>query len=237
MIAATRAVTDRLDFISGLEEILFDKDLKKRTKERSQLHRILASETWIFREEYALTADDNTLKTALRAHVKLLGEDGVSIDSDDEVLDSEGRRVVVDLILSKVIEQHANRRDNIVIELKRPSKTIGMTEFTQIQNYAATVIRDDRFASTNANWEFWVIGDNIDDSVNLMVNQDGREPGIAVLAKNYTVRVLTWASVLSDAKHRLKFVQKALEYQSRQERGVEYLRETHGKYVADILRP
>jgi hypothetical protein len=42
MITATKTITDRLKFISGLEAIVFNKEMKKRLKERSQLHKILA---------------------------------------------------------------------------------------------------------------------------------------------------------------------------------------------------
>jgi len=62
------------------EEIEFDKELKKHVKERSQLHRILANETWVFREEYALTADDTTLTTELKAHTALLGREDLALE-------------------------------------------------------------------------------------------------------------------------------------------------------------
>jgi hypothetical protein len=59
IISASKLVADRLDFISGLETMLFDPELKKNFKERTQLHRILAdNNTWVFGEEFALTVDD-----------------------------------------------------------------------------------------------------------------------------------------------------------------------------------
>jgi hypothetical protein len=72
---ATREITDRLDFLASLEKLVFDPELKQRTLERKQLHRIIANETWIFGEEYALTADDPSLRTALKEHIAELGRD------------------------------------------------------------------------------------------------------------------------------------------------------------------
>jgi len=116
--SAAHEITDRLDFLVGLEEIVFDAELRDRVRERSQLHRILANETWIFREEYALTGDDVTLRVALRNHIHLLGRDDLApADLSAGVLDEHGRRVVVDIMLSRVVEQRRNHREHIVIEL------------------------------------------------------------------------------------------------------------------------
>ena len=58
-----REVADRIDFIHGLNALLFDKVTKKKMLERRQLHRILANETWVFGEEWSLTGDDERLHT------------------------------------------------------------------------------------------------------------------------------------------------------------------------------
>jgi hypothetical protein len=51
IITAAKTVVDRLKFIAALESIVFDPETKGRLKERSQLHKILAENTWIFGEE------------------------------------------------------------------------------------------------------------------------------------------------------------------------------------------
>ncbi len=51
IITAAKTVADRLKFISALESIVFDPETKGRLKERSQLHRILAENTWVLGEE------------------------------------------------------------------------------------------------------------------------------------------------------------------------------------------
>ncbi len=234
LISSAREITDRLDFLAGLEQIVFDKELKKHVKERSQLHRILAGETWVFREEYALTADDHTLATALKAHIGLLGREGLApADLDAEVLDGHGRRVVVDLMLSRVIMQERNHREHLVIEIKRPSVHIGLEQFAQIQNYATTVAEDARFAQTDVRWEFWIVGDTIDKAVRRLAEQNNREPGVVVDSGNFVVRAVTWATIIQDARHKLKFVRDSLDYASTQGHGMDYLRRTHGKYLPE----
>ena len=62
VISAAKMVAERLELLTGLEAMLFDPDLKKTFKERSQLHKILAENTWIFGEQFALTLSDKSLQ-------------------------------------------------------------------------------------------------------------------------------------------------------------------------------
>src|SRR5215470_11902040 len=238
IIAAARQITDRLDFLVGVEEIVFDRELRTHVLERSQLHRILANETWVFREEYALTADDVTLRTALRSHIGLLGRNELAPSDVEagEVLDEQGRRIVVDMMLSRVVEQRRNHREHIVIELKRPNIHVGSDQLMQIQNYATAVASDSRFAMTDTRWEFWIVGDGLSDSVALMANQSNREAGIVVDSqqRNFVVRAVTWAQIIQDARHRLSFVRDALDYSSTTDNGMDYLRRTHSKYLPGL---
>lgn len=64
IIEVSKRIADRLDFIAGLDALIFDRESKKQTLERRQLHRILANETWIFGEGWALTGDDDRLSGA-----------------------------------------------------------------------------------------------------------------------------------------------------------------------------
>lgn len=49
-------VADRLQFLVGFQELLFQPESKKSLRERSQLHRMLENGTWLFGEEPVLQA-------------------------------------------------------------------------------------------------------------------------------------------------------------------------------------
>ena len=83
-----RAITDRFDFLRALEELVYDPEVEGRTLERSQLHRILATETSIFGEEHHLLADDESLTNVLRRHLGYLGRDELAAQP---VTDADGR--------------------------------------------------------------------------------------------------------------------------------------------------
>lgn len=73
IINAARVVADRLDFLKGLELLVFDTESKQTLLERKQLHRILAHNTWIFGEQFHLTLDDEALTELLVKHKGMLG--------------------------------------------------------------------------------------------------------------------------------------------------------------------
>lgn len=73
IISASRKITDRLDFLASLEKLVFEESRATLT-ERSQLHRIIAAEFWVFGEEYALAVNERSLNNVLRKHIELLAE-------------------------------------------------------------------------------------------------------------------------------------------------------------------
>jgi hypothetical protein len=235
MIAATRQVTGRLDWLRGMEALVFEPELRKVIKERSQLHRMLASETWIFGEEYALTVDDESLSTVLKRHLKLLDRAELT---PEPVLRSDGTTGIVDLMLSRAVERREQLREHLVIELKAPDVSIGAKEISQIKSYAHAVAEDARFASTNTRWQFWVISTDVTKDGNRERSQRDRPFGLAYEPDDAPMQVWvkTWSEVIEDAAHRMKFFQSALNLQATRDQGVEYLRKRHAEFIPTTLR-
>ena len=75
IISAATLVSDRLKLLEALRFTLFDFDARQKLKERSQLHKILEQNTWIFGEEFHLCASDKGLTTVLKAHRDKLDPD------------------------------------------------------------------------------------------------------------------------------------------------------------------
>lgn len=210
--AVDKVVTDRLKFLTGLEAILFDAEPKKRLKERSQLHRIIAQNCWLFGEEYNLSVDDQSLTEVLRKHKKLLGDDLVI---DEPVKHITKTRGIVDLMLSKAIRQHrANTLTHLVIELKAPTVKINDDEVTQIEKYAFSVMKDERFRNVDTTWVFWAISDDLGDYATQRISDSS---GLIYTKANVSIYVKTWGQVLDENRSRLQFFQERLEYQADRE--------------------
>lgn len=233
IIGASKLVSDRLKFLTGLETLLFDSDLKKHFKERSQLHKILAeNNTWVFGEEFNLTVDDKSLTEVLRKHQSLLGNE---IVIDKPVTRVDGRKGIVDLMLSRSVPRNRSEElEHLVVELKRPTVKVGSAEVTQIKQYAYAVAADERFRHLDVRWSFWVLSNELDEFAAREARQMGKPKGQIFKSDDGQIEVWvkTWAEVLNEAKSRMRFVQNHLQANIDAESSLRYLQSTYEKYLS-----
>ena len=232
IIKSAKIVADRLNFLMGLEELLFDPSNKESLLERDQLHKILESESWIFGEQYHLTGSEQGLNKVLEKHIKMLGNRSDIDTTNSVVIDrkSSGR---VDLMLHKKIEVRDGEFDYLVVELKRPSQKINPDIINQIESYAVAVSEDERFETDKCNWTFIAISNEFDRMAYKKANQDGVPKGRIYAEGNVTVFIMTWAEVISNAKVRLKLYREQLNYAADDESSRKYLEQIHSKYLPD----
>jgi hypothetical protein len=220
IISAAQLVADRLEFLEALEAMLFRLEHRATFKERTQLHRLLESHTWIFGEEFALTVSDRSLTEVLRKHRGLVsGMDNRIID-DEPVLrvagTPKGRRAGrVDLLLSRRLPTpYDNQLHHLVIELKAPKRRLAAEDTLQLKTYAFAVSADERFKSLDTTWHFWLVGTDLHEHVEREL--DNQYPD-GVLQRSadgkFTISVRRWSQLIQEARTRLQFVQKELNYE------------------------
>lgn len=231
IINASREVADRLDYLRSVEILLFE--YKKHLLERSQLHHILEDKTWLFGEQFCLSVTDKSLTEVLRKHVKLLERDQLC-QGDGEVLDGEGKRCIVDLMFSRLIPQpHAEQREHLVVELKRPAQPVNHSVVHQVERYALAVASDERFRDTDTHWEFWAISNEITDEARKLASQADRPFGLVFESDSPWIRVWVkdWGCVLEECRARLNFFRERLEYSPEDSTALEKLRKLHERYL------
>jgi len=237
IINASKIVADRLNFVRGLEVLVFDEDSKEVLLETQQLHRILAHETWVFGEQFNIAVDDESLDEVLDKHLELLGRSRSS--EDPSVLREDGRTGRVDLMLSRRIPLTDQReREHLVIELKRPTQKIDLKVQNQILSYAEAVSRDERFRDTATKWHFWAVSNEMDNSVRKLANQKNRPAGLLFddAEKQVFVWAKTWGEIIHECKARLEFFQQRLNFQADRASALGYLRGIHQKYIPEVLK-
>lgn len=235
IISAATMIADRLKFLHGLRIILFDHEAKQRLKERSQLHKMLESNTWIFGEEYNLWASDRELTTVLRAHKERLDPELI-IDEPVKLLTR--KRGIVDLMLSRSQKRHrADDYEHLVIELKAPKVTLSSKELTQIKDYALSVSRDPRYHRVaGVRWHFWLVSDKYDDFVQSEI-ASGPDPDRRLVNRgpNFSVGVKTWGEILDENNARLQFVKQALEHNADDGQALAFLEERHREFLEGVI--
>ena len=240
VINAAKAVTDRLEFLKALQLLVFDPQSKRQLLERSQLHRIIAQETWIFGEQFNLMNDDEDLSAVLRSHIALLGGEREAAGATEPVLDAEGKAAIVDLMLSaRVPTPTDDERKHLVVELKRPNQPLNEDVLGQIKKYAKAVALDPRFKHSNVEWDFVAISNNFTPDAELEARQSGKPRGLILeLEEPIRVRVWarTWGQIIQEAEGRLTFYKRRLEYQANDDQALGYLRSINAAYLSEAVK-
>lgn len=233
VISSATIVANRLNFLDGLERLLFNKETKKIFTERDQLHKILENEAWIFDENFTFSLSEERLNTVLESHIKKLGTREDLPDASDPVMLSDGRTGRIDLMLSKVNQVRSGEFDYLVVELKRPSQKINDDVIVQLKKYANAVAMDERFHNVPARWTFLAISNELDAYAEDEANQRNKPKGLIHDSSqhNITVWVKTWSEIISSARAKLQFINEHLEYQVNQDSSRKYLEEIHKDFL------
>ena len=235
IIGASKIISDRLEFLQGIETLVFDAEFKHAVRERTQLHRILAENSWMFGEQYHLSVDDQSLTEVLKKHIDAKKRD---ILIDGPVKRADGSVGIVDLMFSRNIQLAGTEdREHLVVELKRPDVKIDTDAINQIESYAFAVADDERFLNVNAKWVFWAVSTNMDSTVNRKVNQKDRPRGMLYQdeGQRVTIWVKTWSQIFNDCRSRLRFFAEKLNYTPDRDSSLEYLKTTYHKYLSDLF--
>jgi hypothetical protein len=230
MIASSQIVSERLDFLRSLELLLFDSDIRRDVLERTQLHRILAAESWIFGDEYMLAVDDQGIKEVLKRHVDCLGREDVNLASEIKLEDR--KRGIVDMMLTKTI-QDSSRQQHLVVELKRPTVIAGYDERQQIESYAMAVANDARFRDSGTKWDFLLIANDLSRDVRKLSTKRGQPAGLIHDDDEIDMRIWVrqWGSIIEERRRSLHFFQDQLNLDPTRSEALEFLQRKHAQFL------
>lgn len=229
-------IKNRLRFINGLEELIYNRDLNKNVLERKHLHKILVNETWLFGDEYTYGVDDITLKNVLKEYLKHLGrtdfEEVVASESNVEL------QIIPDVCLWRQFPQGLpGHKTNLIIELKKPKVDAGVEELMQIKLYASRISNDKRFPKEKTKWKFLLITKDIKPDIEPELEQTDRKYGHVVATDLYDVYVLTWGHILTQAKTRYEFVKDKLNLNLMDnQHNLDYLKSKYSEYLPNELK-
>ncbi len=235
IIDAMTEISDRITFLNGLESLIYDPEISKNVKERKHLHKIIIDNTWIFGDEYTYGADDISLKNVLTEYLKHIGRD------DFEETVNEGDNTDLSLIPDVCLWKQYNDGapgcfNNLVLELKKPNVDAGMIEYSQIQQYANLVSKDQRFPKEKTKWKFYLLTRDIKPDFEPQLSQQNREFGHIFSSDHVDVHVLTWGRIINKARTKYKYLQDKLNLTIQDnEDGLNFLRSKYKEYLPETL--
>lgn len=227
IIKSAKLISDRLVFLSGLEELI--NGSKKDLREVDQLHKILENETWVFDENFTISISESRMTRVLEEHLRVLGKRHDDIE-DTDITGNHRQRV--DLMLSRKIEVKAGHAEHLVVELKRPSQKINWEILGQIRKYAKMVSSSDMFDKKRTKWKFIAISNAIDDDLFDSID-DGKLLRTDKDGLNIDIYIFTWAEIITNARARLKFVQDNLQYRVDDAEVRSYLTENYNQFLPE----
>lgn len=224
-------IKNRLNFLNGLEQIIYDKNFNQNFKERKHLHKIIVKETWIFGDEYTYGVDDVSLKNVLKTYLK----EALKRDDFEEVVassDNSELQTIPDVCLWQQYSLGNAGKENLVIELKKPSLNAGWDEKTQIESYASKVAQDPRFPKGNTRWKFILVTKDIKPELIPSLKQKNRKYGHIFEGENFDVFILSWGDIITEAKIRHEFIKEKLNLNLQDnEEGLMYLKNKYSEYL------
>lgn len=229
IVDVAKTVSDRLTFIYLLEQMVYNDSVGKAIKERTQFHRLLLKELWIFGEKYALGTSDQSLRSVLKAHISKLGREDLIPQIPPEAVEDLTR--IPDLCLFEQVCHGYESFEHLVIELKRPTLTLTLKEVDQIRDYALTVAKNDLFDKATTKWHFILLGQSFNDDVTEALKNNVVGDGNYYNAGNVSISVLKWSKIIQDNKLKYEFLRGKLNHELSDDPdfAMDYLMKKHGE--------
>jgi len=225
-------VVRKLTFLDVLEELVHDEKYKKKLKERSQLHKIIEKETWIFGNEFEnkVGTSDKGFSEVIKQHMKIneLEEkerNQIIADFNTDKKEDHLKRLIPDLYLWHDYKLNGNTEvKNLIVELKAPKVKIGREEYRQIDDQRMALQQNTRYKVENSNkWVFYVISSEIDKNI-IEHELSGENKDIAYNKDpNFIVYCKTWDELIRKAKLSLNKQKEELQIQIKESKHEELL--------------
>lgn len=235
VIAASKTVSDRLNFIGGLRKILADPILREEFREIDQLHPMIADNLWLFGEDWTMTRTEVGLTGVLKAHREILGSEVELEGQLARVTRGDGRGGRVDILMYR-IKQGDEASERLVIELKRPTVKVGKSELDQISSYARAIVDNPQYKDVDCRWKFVLVTYDYDKTITRDINRYEGKPGLTDSQPEYEVWVKTWGQLLDDAERKLEFFRGQLNHEASDENVTRYLRSSYAEHIPESLR-
>lgn len=218
VIHFTSIVSDKLEFLNFLHELVYG-EIAKHLKERSQLHKIIENELWVFGENYNGTPklwSDNKIGKILENMRRdfLVYEPTIE---DENLIETPGNlNDITDLFFYNDKINDNDEREIMIVELKSPKCAISQKELTQIDRYAFTLEQNSAFPSNKVKYKLLLISSRLSayakSKIRTQRENYKNHPFLYdhKKEKNIEVYVMEWSELIELNKRKLGYLQNQL---------------------------
>jgi hypothetical protein len=164
IITASSLIADRVTTLQVLSSMVFSPQHRSTVKERGELDAVVRDNTWLFGERFHITLPEAGLTRVMERVAEELG----SGRAPRRVRKPDGATGRLDCFLGRSVPHpDQNRREFIVLELKRPSLKIGREELNQLEDYVKALKSQPDFARTDTYWNFYLVTGEYDPAIRI----------------------------------------------------------------------
>ncbi|MCP1994720.1 ATP-binding protein [Flavobacterium sp. HSC-61S13] len=216
-------VAAKNEFLSFLHEIIYG-SIASYVKERSQLHKIVENELWLFGEHYNETPhlwSDRRIGSILSDLTNRFLHYEPTADENNLIENTEGLNNITDLFFLNEKINDYGEREIMVVELKSPKCAIGKKELNQIDAYAFTLEDYGALPTEKVKYKLYLISSHLSKFAKSKVKSSRQKyPDQPFLydrktEKNIEVYVVEWSEIIELCKRKLKYLSLQLDIKDR----------------------
>lgn len=220
VIYFSERVSKKRQFLDFLRKLTYGTDANL-VSERSELHKIVERQLWIFGEQYkdtpVLFSDKNLQNNLEKLRKKCWNYEPTQKDENLAEVD-EKLLTITDLFFFNERPLDEDRREVMVVELKAPRVKINAKELSQAEKYAFQIQQDAMFPSQNAYRIILVSSQMADFAKSKLGQVDPKRPYVVHKPKDADIEVwvFTWSDLLDQSHRKLTYLGNALEVEDRE---------------------
>jgi hypothetical protein len=197
--------------------------VRKHVKERSQLHRILEPDCWIFGAQFHLAASDQSFREVIRQHRKRAG---LTDASDDDISKIQGVDDIPDLFLAATRDYPLEiKHHHALVELKAPNTSLGKNERDQVRRYAETILDSHEFEKNTTHWDIFLVSRKCTKEIERDRNLKDQPHGCLWQWEGMSVWAFEWSEIITKARDEMFLVRDHLKRKSEELTVSQYLKE------------
>lgn len=220
VIQFSSQVAEKMEFIDFLHELTYG-EISKVLKERSQLHKIIENELWLFGENYNGTPhlwSDRKIGSIFEEVRNKFFNYEPTIEDENliEIDHFDGLNDITDLYFTNEKVLDDDSKEFMVVELKSPKCAIGQKELNQIDKYAFAIENHDGLSSNKVKYKLILISSRFTAYAESKMNSSFDKYQIPHLydiktKKNIEVYIIRWSDLLEQNKRKLGYLSTQLK--------------------------
>lgn len=215
------SVGKKLEFLDFLYEITYG-DISKKLRERSQLHKIVEKELWLFGEEYGastvLWSDTKLANNLDDLHETYMGYEPT--DGDENLISEYKEKYgdITDLFFYNERKLGNNRREVMIVELKAPYCKLSQKELNQVEKYAFKIEEMSAFPKDKTTYKIILISSDITKMARSMLKSGRNDPNEPFKYRTMTedgedirIYIMTWRELIDIDRQKLTYMSDTLK--------------------------